>query len=74
MIVIGLGLLQNMRPGQKGKSLQTKGLFTSFSYYKLRAREHFVHNVFGLGSKGYGVGSVEEVFDQVLMVLRMVGG
>ena len=51
-----------------------KGLFGSFSYYKLRAREHFVHNVFGLGSKGYGVGSVEEVFDQVLMVLRMVGG
>jgi len=46
-IVIGFALLQNMRPGQKGKSLQTKGLFASFSYYKLRAREHLVHNVFG---------------------------
>ena len=51
-----------------------KGLFASFSYYKLRAGEHFVHNVFGLGSKGYRVGSVEEVFDQALMVFRMVSG
>ena len=51
-----------------------KKLFASFSYYNLRAREHFVHDAFGLGSKGYGVGSVEEVFDQALMVLRMVGG
>ena len=72
--MIGFALLQNMRLGQKGKSLQTKGLFASFSYYKLRAGEHFVHNVFGLGSKGYGVGSVEEVFDEALMVLGMVGG
>ena len=51
-----------------------KGLFASISYYKLRAEEHFVHNVFGLGSKGYGVDSVEEVFDQAFMVLRMFGG
>ena len=51
-----------------------KRLFASFSYYKLRARKHFVHNVFGLGSNCYGVGSVEEVFDQALMVLRMVSG
>ena len=51
-----------------------KGLFASIPYYKLRAEEHFVHNVFGLVSKGYGVGSVEEVSDQALMVLEMVGG
>ena len=51
-----------------------KGLFASISYYKLRAEEHFVHNVFGLVSKGYGVGSVEEVSDQALMVLGMVSG
>ena len=51
-----------------------KGLFASFSYYKLRAGEHFVHNVFGLGSKGYRVGSVEEVLDQALMILRVFGG
>ena len=49
-------------------------MFASFSYYKLIAGEHFVHNVFSLGSKGYGVGSVEEVLDQALMVLRMFGG
>ena len=49
-----------------------KKLFTSFSYYKVRAIEHFVHYVFGLGSEGYGVGSVEEVLDQTLMVLRVL--
>jgi len=51
-----------------------KKLFASFSYHKLRAEEHFVHYVFGLGSEGYGVGGVEEVLDQVLMVLRVFGG
>ena len=49
-------------------------MFASFSYYKLRAREHFVHYVFGMGSEGYGVGDVEEVPDQMLMVLRVFGG
>ena len=45
------------------KPLKTKKLFASFSYYKLKARKHFIHYVFGLGSKGYGVGSVEEILD-----------
>ena len=58
----------------KEMSLKTKRLFASFSYYKLKAREHFVHYVFGLGSKGYGVGGVKEVLDQALMVLRVFGG
>ena len=49
--------------GQKKESLTTKKLFISFSYYKLRAGEHFVHYVFGLGSKGYRVGVAEEVLD-----------
>ena len=49
-------------------------MFASFSYYKLKAREHFVHYDFSLGSKGYGVGGVEEVLDQALMVLRVFGG
>ena len=53
------------------KPLKMKKLFASFSYYKLRAREHFVHYVFGLGSNGYGVGGAEEVLDQALMVLRV---
>ena len=51
-----------------------KKLFASFSYYKLRVREHFAHYVFGLGSEGYGVGGVEEVLDQALMVLQVFGG
>ena len=58
----------------KEKSLKTKRLFASFSYYKLKAREHFVHYVFDLGSKGHGVDGVEEVFDQALMVLRVFDG
>ena len=58
----------------KEESLKMKKLFASFSYYKLRAGEHFVHYVFGLGSEGYGVGGVEEVLDQALMVLRVFGG
>ena len=51
-----------------------KKLFDSFSYYKLRAGEHFVHYVFSLGSKGYRVGGIEEVPYQTLMVLRVFGG
>ena len=47
----------------KEKLLKTKRVFASFSYYKLKAKEHFVHYVFGLGSKGYGVGIVEEILD-----------
>ena len=58
----------------KEESLKMNKLFASFSYYKLRAGEHFVHYVFGLGSEGYGVGGIEEVPDQMLMVLRVFGG
>ena len=58
----------------KEKPFQTKRLFASFSYCKLKDREHFVHYVFSLGSKGYGVGGVEEVLDQALMVLRVFSG
>jgi len=51
-----------------------KKLFASFSYYKLKAREHFIHYVLGLGSEGYGVGSVEEVLNQALVIPRVFGG
>ena len=54
--------------------IETKKLFASFSYYKLKAGEHFIHYVFGLGSKGYGVGDVEEILDQALMILKVFGG
>ena len=49
-------------------------MFASFSYYKLKAVEHFIHYVIGLGSKGYGVGSVEEVLNQALVIPRVFGG
>ena len=58
----------------KEESLKTKKLFASFSFYKLRVGEHFVHYAFGLESKGYRVGGAEEVLDQALMVLRVFGG
>ena len=56
------------------KPIKMKKLFASFSYYKLKAGKHFIHYVFGLGSKGYGVGSVEEILDQMLMILRVFSG
>ena len=56
------------------KPIKMKKLFASFSYYKLKAREHFIHYVFGLGSKGYGVGGIEEILDQALMIPRVFGG
>ena len=58
----------------KENPLKTKRLFASFSYYKLKARKHFVHYVFGLGSKGYRVGGIEEILNQVLMIPRVFGG
>ena len=45
------------------KPLKTKKLFASLSYYKLKAEKDFMHYVFGLRSKGYGVGGVEEILD-----------
>ena len=49
-------------------------MFASFSYYKLKAGEHFVHYIIGLGSKGYRVGDIEEILDQALMIPRVFGG
>jgi len=46
---------------EKEESLKRKKLFASFSYYKLKAGEHFIHYVLGQVSKGYGVVSVEEI-------------
>jgi len=56
------------------KPIETKKVFASFSNYKLKAREHFIHYVLGLGSKGYGVGSVKEILGQVLVITRVFGG
>ena len=56
------------------KPIKTKKLFASFSYYKLKAGEHFIHYVIGLGSKGYRVGGVEEILNQALMIPRVFDG
>ena len=45
------------------RPIKTKKLFASFSYYKLKAEEHFIDYVLGLGSKGYGVGGIKEILD-----------
>ena len=45
------------------KPIKTKKLFASFSYYKLKAEEHFIRYVIGLGSKGYAVGGVAKILD-----------
>ena len=52
-----------MKYRAKEKPLKTKRLFDRFSYYKLKVREHFIHYVIGLASKGYGISGVEEILD-----------
>ena len=56
------------------KPIKMKKLFASFSCYKLKAGEHFIHYVIGLGRKGYGVGGVEEILNQALMIPRVFSG
>ena len=63
-----------MSTGQKRNHLKRRDCLLASPYYKLRARKHFVHYVFGLGSKGYRVGGVEEILDQALIILRVFGG
>ena len=45
------------------KSLKTEKLFANITYYKLWARKHFGYYIIGLGDKGYGVSSTEEVIN-----------
>ena len=47
----------------KGKSLETRELFTDITYYKLQIIKHFVYYIIGLGGQGYRVGSVEKILD-----------
>ena len=63
-----------MKYEAKEKPLETKKLFANITYYKLQAEKHFVYYVIGLGSKGYRVGSIEEIFDQVLMIPGTLSG
>ena len=63
-----------MKYGAKEKPLKMKTLSASFTYYKLKARKHFVQYVIGLGSKGYRVSGVKEILDQALMIPRVFSG
>ena len=58
----------------KEKSLKTKKLFAHVTYYKLQAIKHFVYYIIGLGSKGYRVGGIEGILDQVLMIPMVCHG
>ena len=56
------------------KPIKMKKLFASFSYYKLKAGEHFIPYLFGLGSKGYGVGSIKKILNSALVIPRVFSG
>ena len=49
-------------------------MLADITYYKLQTRKHFVYYIIGLESKGYRVGSVEEILDQALVISRMCRG
>ena len=46
-------------------------MFANITYYKLRAGKHFGYYIIGLGDKGYGVSSTEEILDQAFAILRV---
>ena len=63
-----------MKYKAKEKSLKMKKLFANVTYYKIQARKHFVYYIISLESKGYRVGSIEEILDQALMIPRVCRG
>ena len=58
----------------KRKSLKMEKLFANITYYKLRARKHFGYYIIGLGDKGYGVSSTEEILNQAFIIPRVCRG
>ena len=60
-----------MKYKTKEKSLKTEKLLTKITYYKLRAGKHFGYYIIGLGDKGYGVSSTEEILNQTFIVPRV---
>ena len=49
-------------------------MFVDITYYKLRARKHFGYYIIGLGDKGYGVSSTEEILNQAFIIPRVRRG
>ena len=46
-------------------------MFANITYYKLQAEKHFGYYVIGLGDKGYGVSSTEEILNQAFIIPRV---
>ena len=63
-----------MKYGTKEKSFKKEKLFANITYYKLRTGKHFGYYIIGLGNKGYGVSSTEEILDQAFIILRVLCG
>ena len=63
-----------MKYETKEKSLKTEKLFANITYYKLLAEKHFGYYIIGLGDKGYGVSSTEEVLNQAFIIPRVRHG
>ena len=49
-------------------------LFANITYYKLRAGKHIGYYIIGLGDKGYGVSSTEEILNQAFIIPRVRRG
>ena len=49
-------------------------LFANITYYKLRAGKYFDYYVIGLGERGYGVSSAEEILNQIFIIPRVRRG
>jgi len=67
----GQGDAYGIKYETKEKSLKTAKLFANITYYKLWARIHFGYYIIGLGDKGYGISSTEEILDQAFAILRV---
>ena len=63
-----------MKYETKENSLKTERLFANITYYKLRTEKHFSYYIIGLGDKGYGVSSTEEILNQAFIIPRVRRG
>ena len=52
----------------------TEELFANITCYKLRPGKHFGYYIIGMGNKGYGVSSAEEILNQALIIPRVTHG
>ena len=60
-----------MKYKAKENHSRRRNYLLNITYYKLRAGKHFGYYIIGLGNKGYGVGGIEEIINQALMIPRV---